>query len=63
MEMLTMVLTDEQIEDLEFMGDFYGEKNKAILMKLALKKFVKSHFAEDISEEDEDQDLEKIRGE
>jgi len=63
MEEVTVVLTDEQIQDLDFMSAFYGEKNKAKLLKLALRKFVRIYFAPDREEWGQDIDLEKILGE
>lgn len=63
MEYITTSLTNEQIDILDFLGDFYGEKNRAVLLKLALVKFDKEHFAEDTVEYGLDEDLEKIRGE
>ena len=53
MECITTTLNNEDIEDLEFLGDFYGEADRGILLKLALHKFVKEHFAGDVSEEGE----------
>ena len=63
MEFVTTTLTNEDIENLDFLGDFYGEADRGKLMKLALRKFVREHFASDVSEEGLDQDLEKIHGE
>jgi hypothetical protein len=64
MEICALVLTKEDMEALEFLSDFYGENSRANLMKLALRKFVKEHFAADeVEEYGEDEDLEKIRGE
>jgi hypothetical protein len=62
-EICTVVLTKEDMEALEFLSEFYGEKSSGNLMKLALRKFVKEHFADDVEEYGEDQDLEKIHGE
>jgi hypothetical protein len=51
------------MEALEFLSEFYDEKSYGNLMKLALRKFTKEHFADDVEEYGEDEDLEKIRGE
>lgn len=63
MELITTTLGNIDIEDLEFLGDFYGVANRGILIKLALRKFVNEHFAKDVSEDGEDQDLEGILAE
>jgi len=63
MEFVTTTLSKNDVESLDFLGDFYGEADKGKLMKLALRKFVNEHFAGDVSEEGLDQDLQKIRGE
>ena len=60
MEMNITTLNNEDIARLDFLGDFYGLKNRAILMKLALRKYVKEHFAQDTTEQGQDQDLEEI---
>ena len=63
MEFVTTTLNNEDVGNLDFLSDFYDEADRGILMRLALRKFVKEHFASDVSEEELDQDLEKIRGE
>jgi len=53
MEYVTTTLSNNDLKDLEFLGDFYGEADKGKLLKLALRNFVKEHFASDVTEEGE----------
>lgn len=63
MELITTTLSNIDVENLSFLGDFYGVANRGILMKLALRKFVNEHFANDVEEDGQDEDLEGILAE
>jgi hypothetical protein len=63
MEFITTTLSNEDIEGLDFLSEFYDEADRGLLMRLALRKFVNEHFAGDVSQEGEDADLKKICGE
>jgi len=59
-EIISVYLTDEELEKMQLLSDFYGEKSQSRIIKLAIRKFFKNKIYEH-SEDFVDEDLEAVK--
>jgi len=54
-------LTDEELEMMQLLSDFYGEKSQSRIIKLAIRKLCKNKIEKNAVEDFIDADLEAVK--
>jgi len=60
-EIVSVYLTDEELEMMGLLSDFYGEKSQSRIVKLAVRKLYKNKICIEHSEWGPDEELEAVK--